>query len=97
MLTNSFLHVGGFLQLYTFNVIGAITTGQPLRLMEREGEDGTIANIHAATTYGSFVGLVPELYLWFRKYFEYMRPLGLKSSRVALLNFVNFPEGDSVE
>ncbi|GKZ51841.1 hypothetical protein AbraIFM66951_007510 [Aspergillus brasiliensis] len=85
--------MGAFLQYYAFDLIGSITAGHPFGLMEREGDDGIIHQIHRATLYGSFVGIVPDLHYWYQKTLEKLRPYGVHSSRAELLDFVNFHIG----
>ncbi|KAH7042246.1 pisatin demethylase [Macrophomina phaseolina] len=59
------VHLAEFLQFYAFDVIGAITTGNPFGLMSAEDDfDSVISSIHDCMVYGSLVGLAPELHLW---------------------------------
>ncbi|GME29203.1 Cytochrome P450 [Neofusicoccum parvum] len=54
-----------FLQFYAFDVIGAITAGNPFGLMTSERDSaGIITAIHHAMQYGGFTGLIPEAHPW---------------------------------
>jgi cytochrome P450 len=60
-----------WMQFYAFDVIGEITLGRSFGLIEAgHDKDGLLHAIHvAAVSYGSMVGLVPEIhpwYLWFQ-------------------------------
>ncbi|KXG46432.1 Cytochrome P450 [Penicillium griseofulvum] len=60
-----------WMQFYAFDVIGEITLGRSFGLVEAgHDKDGLLHAIHvAAVSYGSMVGLVPEIhpwYLWFQ-------------------------------
>lgn len=87
------IEMGSFLQYYAFDVIGSITAGHPFGLMEREGDDGIISQIHGATIYSSFIGVVPDVHYWYQTVLEKLRPYGVNSSRAELLDFVNFHIG----
>ncbi|KAK7726292.1 hypothetical protein SLS57_003378 [Botryosphaeria dothidea] len=53
------------LQFYAFDVIGAITTGNPFGLVSAGKDfDSIISSIHGTLVYGGLVGLLPELHPW---------------------------------
>jgi cytochrome P450 len=63
-----------WLQFYAFDVIGEITLGQSFGLIEAGyDKDGLLHAVHVGSiTYGSMMGLVPEIhpwYLWFQNVF----------------------------
>ncbi|KUL83275.1 hypothetical protein ZTR_09128 [Talaromyces verruculosus] len=82
--------MGATLQYYAFDVIGSLTTGSTFGLMEKECDNGTIAQLHSATLYATFVGIVPELHYWLQKTIEILRPCGFSSARAEMLDFVDF-------
>ncbi|KUL82310.1 hypothetical protein ZTR_09714 [Talaromyces verruculosus] len=82
-----------FLQYYAFDVIGSITAGHPFGLMQKECDNGIITQIHRATFYSSFIGIVPDLHYWCQKAIEKLRPYGVNSSRAELVDFVDFHIG----
>ncbi|KAF7593918.1 hypothetical protein BBP40_010620 [Aspergillus hancockii] len=61
--------------------------------MERGSDDGIIGQLHSATLYATFVGIVPELHYWFQRILETLRPYGFNSSRAEVLDFVDFHIG----
>ncbi|KAL3447830.1 cytochrome P450 [Aspergillus insuetus] len=53
----------GWMQFYAFDVIGAITVGDPFGFLQA-GKDwnGILRAIHESMVYGSIIGIVPELH-----------------------------------
>lgn len=52
-----------WMQYYAFDVIGEVTVGHPFGMMEqRKDVGGILGEVHASVSYGSRVGIFPELH-----------------------------------
>ncbi|KAH7063540.1 pisatin demethylase [Macrophomina phaseolina] len=75
-----------FLQFYAFDVIGAITAGNPFGLMSAEKDfDSIIHAIHRSLVYSGLVGLVPEIHPWLLRA---TKLLGLENPTAPVQNYI---------